>query len=179
MPWAGVHLFWGDERYVPHTDAKSNYRMAREALIDRVPIPADRVHPMPTAADPDRDAESYARLVDDALAPDGGRFDLILLGLGDDGHTASLFPGSPALEETRRSVVAAPAPVEPRQRLTLTFPVLNRARHVFFLVSGADKRPAMACVFGRSGGLAECPAVRVKPDEGELIWWVDVAAALH
>ncbi|MEZ4702288.1 MAG: 6-phosphogluconolactonase [Rhodothermales bacterium] len=177
VPWERLHLVWGDERHVPHDDPKSNFRMAREAMLDRVPLLPDHIYPTPVAGAPDADAEAYARRIDALLAPDEGRLDLVLLGLGDDGHTASLFPGSPALGETERSVVAAPAPVAPHQRITLTFPVLNRARAVFFLVAGADKAPALACVFGKPGGVAECPAGRVQPDGGEVIWWLDEPAA--
>ncbi len=177
LPWDAVHVFWGDERHVPHVDPKSNYRMAREALLDRVAIPPAHIHPIPTGEDPDSDAGAYARAVDAALAGDHGRFDLILLGLGDDGHTASLFPGSPALDETARTAVAAPAPVDPRQRITLTFPAINRARQVFFLVAGADKGPALACVRGERSAVVTCPAARVKMMDGAPVWFLDVAAA--
>ncbi len=177
IPWGRVHLIWGDERHVPLDHPKSNFRMAREALLDRVPLLPDHIYPTPISPDPVADAAAYARTVDALLAPDAGRLDLVLLGLGDDGHTASLFPGSPALAETTRTVVAAPAPVEPRQRITLTFPAINRARNVFFLVAGADKAPALACVFGKPGGVSACPASRILPAEGELVWWMDEAAA--
>ncbi|MDZ4700713.1 MAG: 6-phosphogluconolactonase [Rhodothermales bacterium] len=177
IPWERVHLIWGDERHVPLDHPKSNFRMAREALLERVPLLPDHIYPTPITGDPAADAAAYAATIDTLLVPDSGRLDLVLLGLGDDGHTASLFPGSPALAETTRTVVAAPAPVDPRQRITLTFPAINRARNVFFLVASADKAPALACVFGKPGGVAECPASRVQPAGGELVWWMDEAAA--
>ena len=176
--WEKCQFFWGDERYVPHNDPMSNYRMAREALLDHVPVLPANIHPMPTGSGfADEDAARYSQVLHRALAPDGGCFDLVLLGLGTDGHTASLFPGSPALEEQEQWVVAGPAPVEPRQRITLTYPVLNLAKNVHFLVSGSDKVHALNCAFGRPGAVTSCPAQNVQPSNGELIWWVDEAAA--
>ncbi len=180
IPWPDLLLFWGDERYVPHNDEKSNYRMAKETLIDHVPVPEDQVFPIPTSAtNPHDAANSYTITLRNRLAPCDGRFDIVLLGMGDDGHTASLFPGSPALDEDELMAVAAPAPVEPRQRITLTYPVLNAARHVHFLVSGANKAPALDCVLGRPSEVTECPARRVRPGSGTLTWWLDEAAAAN
>jgi 6-phosphogluconolactonase len=177
LPWEAVHAFFGDERYVPHDDEKSNFRMARRALLDHVPIPAAQVHPMPTdATDPHEAAAAYEADLREYFGEDP-RFDVILLGMGDDGHTASLFPGSPALDERTRWVVAAPSPAAPHQRLTLTFPVLNRAAHVYFLVAGAAKVEALRCVSGYPSGVTECPSASVRPADGELAWWIDEAAA--
>jgi 6-phosphogluconolactonase len=171
IPWARVHIYWSDERYVPHDDPRSNYRTARETLLDHVPVPPACVHPMPTdAADPDQAARRYERV----LPPS---FDLVLLGMGSDGHTASLFPGSSALDETRRRVVASEAPVEPRVRLTLTLPALNGAEAVFFLVTGADKAPAVRRIAMESPDPRACPAAGVRPRRGAVVWWVDAAAA--
>lgn len=178
IPWAQVHLFWGDERYVPQDDPRSNYRLAREALLDHVPIPPEHVHPMPTDfPDPDAAARAYEDMLRSRFASPWPRFDAVLLGLGTDGHTASLFPGSPALEEQERWVAAVRAPVEPSLRLTLTLPVLNHAAHVSFLVAGEDKAPALHRVLAGAPHPRTCPAAGVRPHSGDLIWWVDSAAA--
>ena len=178
IPWDKLLIFWGDERYVAHDHEKSNFLMAKEALLDLVPIPAEQIFPMPTEpTNPNDAAGSYAITIKEKLALTDGRFDLVLLGMGDDGHTASLFPGSPALLEEEVTVLAAPAPVEPRQRITLTYPVLNNSRNVFFLVAGESKAPGILCAMGRPSEITECPSGKVKPTDGNLIWFVDEAAA--
>ncbi len=178
LPWDKLLIFWGDERYVPHDHEKSNYKMAKDAMLDLVAIPEDQIFPMPTEpTNPNDAAASYAITVKEKLALTDGRFDVVLLGMGDDGHTASLFPGSPALNEDTLKVVAAPAPVEPRQRITLTYPVLNESRNVFFLVAGEDKAPGLLCAMGQPSSITECPSGKVQPKEGNLIWFVDEAAA--
>ncbi len=129
IPWAGVHVFWGDERYVPAQDPDSNYRMARETLLDHVPCPAENIHPMPTSfASPDAAAQDYERTLRGYFNGDWPRFDIVLLGLGEEGHTASLFPGSPALTERTRWVVAVNVAAKPPERLTLTLPVADSGR---------------------------------------------------
>ncbi len=144
IPWANVHVFWGDERYVPPEDPSSNYRMAKEALLDHVPCPPANIHPMPThLPSADDAARDYERTLRNHFATEWPHFDLVLLGLGDDGHTASLFPASLALAEKTRWVVAAQAPVEPEVRLTLTLPALTRAAAVHVLVAGATKAKAL------------------------------------
>ena len=178
ISWARLLLFWGDERYVPLTHDKSNFKMAKEALLDHVPLQPDHIFPTPTTPNNPHDAaESYAVALKTQLARCDGRLDIVLLGMGDDGHTASLFPGSPALDVSDRMVVAAPAPVEPKQRITFTYPVLNNARNVFFLVSGSNKADALDCVLGHSSSVSVCPSSAVKPEQGTLTWWVDQAAA--
>jgi len=171
IPWALVNIFWSDERYVPHDDPRSNYGMARETLLDHVPVSAGRVHPMPTdPADPDEAARRYERTLPRV-------FDLVLLGIGSDGHTASLFPGSPTLDEPERRVVVASAPIEPQVRLTLTLGALNGSDTVFFVVTGANKAPALRRIVKDSPDYHLCPAVGVRPRGGTVIWWVDAAAA--
>jgi 6-phosphogluconolactonase len=176
-PWERVHFFWGDERYVPHDDPASNYRMARESLIAHVPIPAENVHPMPTdLPQPEKAAEAYAAELRRFFGAGAPAFDLQLLGLGVEGHTASLFPGSAALEE-KRWVAAVVAPAKPAKRLTLTLPVLNQARNTFFLVAGADKRPIVAALRDQpTEGYGTYPAAMVKP-QGPVVWFLDEAAA--
>lgn len=178
IPWAQVHFFWGDERYVASNHPGSNYRMARETLLDQVPGLAENVHPMPTTlAEPEQAARAYEQVLSGYFPGVWPRFDLVLLGLGADGHTVSLFPGSPALEERKRWVVAARAPAEPAVRLTLTLPAINHARHVYFFVAGAEKAEALRRAFEEPPDTARCPAGAVRPLDGFLVWWVDRGAS--
>jgi 6-phosphogluconolactonase len=178
FPWARAHWFWGDERFVPHDDALSNYRMAREALLANSPAPPANIHPMPTEGmDPDAAARAYERELKafhgaERLDPARPLFDVTLLGLGEDGHTASLFPGSPVLSERARWV----APVvgaKAEARLTLTYPALESSRRVAFLVAGRDKRAVVSALRRGDGDL---PAARLHP-VGEVTWFLDRAAA--
>jgi 6-phosphogluconolactonase len=180
LPWDRVDLWWGDERAVPPDHADSNFGMAREALIEPLRLDAARVHRIAGELDPDAAARSYARaLLETAGAPPV--LDLVLLGLGPDGHTASLFPGSPALGETDRWVVANPV-TSPlvggaATRITLTAPAINAARRVRFLVAGADKAAALAAVLDGPRDPARYPAQLIAPAGGDLAWLVDDAAA--
>jgi 6-phosphogluconolactonase len=178
IPWTKVHVFWGDERYVPPGDPQSNYRMARETLLDHVASPAGNVHPMPTGVpDPDVAARDYEKTLRNYFSRDWPRFDLVLLGLGEEGHTASLFPGSPALEETRRWVVAVKAPSEPPLRLTLTLPALTEAANIYFLVAGRNKAQALYHVLTGSPDPKSYPASGIRRAGGTVIWRVDRDAA--
>jgi 6-phosphogluconolactonase len=178
IPWTNVHVFWGDERYVPLADPQSNYRMAREALLDMVPCPAENVHQMPTELpNPDVAAREYEKTLGSYFSKDWPHFDLVLLGLGEDGHTASLFPGSPALNETKRWVVAVKAPAKPPLRLTLTLPALTQAANIYFLVTGSNKAQALHHVLTGSPDPKIYPASGVRLTQGTVIWWVDRAAA--
>ncbi|HEX5473609.1 MAG TPA: 6-phosphogluconolactonase [Vicinamibacterales bacterium] len=179
VPWTHVHVYWGDERYVPPDDPRSNYRMAKETLLDRVPCPAANIHPMPTHLPPERAASAYEATLRSAFDGAWPRFDLVFLGLGPEGHTASLFPRSPALEERVRWSVAVEVPAEPPQRLTLTLPVLARAAHVFFLVAGLDKADVLRRVLNDPPDLAACPASALRHAEGDVVWWCDARAAAH
>jgi 6-phosphogluconolactonase len=181
IPWGRVHVFFGDERHVPPNDPDSNYRLAREALLDHVR--AGSVHRMrgdlPDAAAAAAAYEEELERFFGASVADGPppALDLVLLGLGPDGHTASLFPGSGALEERRRWVAAPWIARLRAHRLTLTLPVLDRAREVLFLVAGADKADALAHVLGGGDGEAPLPAARVRPGGGAPRWYVDRDAA--
>lgn len=178
-PWDKVHLFWGDERYVPKDDRLSNYRMTSEALIAHVPIPAANVHAVPGPEDfaaPEAAAEAYDGELRRFFGSAAPAFDLQLLGLGVEGHTASLFPGSPALEETKRWVMAVEAPAKPPQRLTLTPVVLNQARNTFFLVAGDDKREIIRALQSEpESQKSQYPAGRIRP-AGAVLWFLDKAA---
>ncbi|HEU4580164.1 MAG TPA: 6-phosphogluconolactonase [Polyangiaceae bacterium] len=189
VDWARVHFFWSDERCVPPDHAESNYRMARQALLDRVRPPAEHVHRMRGEQPPLAEASRY-QLELGGLAPGSPgtappRLDLILLGMGSDGHTASLFPGDEALDERERWVAAARMRGPGPARLTFTLPLINAARTVLFLVAGSDKAGTLAKVSpGASprdtaapGSTPLLPAQRVQPTDGELEWFVDAEAA--
>ncbi|HSE92501.1 MAG TPA: 6-phosphogluconolactonase [Methylomirabilota bacterium] len=179
VPWTRTFMFFGDERWVPADHPQSNHHLAHETLLGKVPVPPGQVFRMLCGGDdPDAAAAAYARTLADVFGLRRGalpRFDLVLLGMGLDGHTASLFPGSPALKEVFRHVVAvhAAAAAIP-QRLTLTFPVLNAAGCAVFLVAGAEKAKAVKAVFA-DGALL--PAGMVRPTDGRLVWMLDRAAA--
>jgi len=170
--WLHVHICWGDERNVPPDHADSNTRMAREALLDNVSIVASHIHRIKGELPPEQAAAAYEAELEAILGADG-RFDLILLGMGTDGHTASLFPGSTALEERERAVVAVYVERLRAWRVTLTLPVINAARQVLFLVSGVAKAKTLARI--RAG--EPLPASLVQPSQGELLWLVDREAA--
>jgi 6-phosphogluconolactonase len=170
VPWERVHVFWGDERCVPPDDPRSNERAARAALLDRVPIPAAQVHPIRCAADPERAARAYEEVLAAFFAGAPERLDLALLGLGADGHTASLFPGSPALAERRRRAVAVTDREPPR--VTLTAPLLARSRRIVFLVAGAAKAGAVRDALGVAGA-TDPPARRVDPGTRRAQWLLD------
>jgi 6-phosphogluconolactonase len=167
MPWAKVYLFWSDERRVPLDSPESNYGMAKAALIDHVSIPPAQIFPL---------VEDATGAIDRVPRTDDGwpRFDVIHLGMGEDGHTASIFPGSPAADHPKSVVyLVDDAPKPPPKRLTLTMPVLNAARAVLFMVQGASKHEALARVLKRDPAL---PASQVQPVDGELHFIVDTAA---
>jgi 6-phosphogluconolactonase len=179
LPWNNLHLFWGDERCVPPDHQNSNFGNACRALIDRVPIPEANVHRIQGELEPAEAAESYEHDLRQFFGPEPPSMDLVLLGMGADGHTASLFPGGPELEEYQRWVVGSVPPqgIEPDvPRVTCTFPVFNAARSVLFLVAGADKRPATSRILRVLGNGRELPAGRVRP-KGELAWFLDSDAA--
>jgi 6-phosphogluconolactonase len=177
-PWDRVHLFWSDERCVPADDPRSNYRMARETLISQVPIPAENVHPMPTnLSSPEECARAYETELLKFFGSEPPAFDVQLLGIGDEGHTASLFPGSPALGEKVRWVAAVRVAAEPPQRITLTPVVLNQGRNTFFLVAGEGKRAILSAIRDEPASQpSQYPAARIHPAR-EPVWFLDQAAA--
>ena len=178
LPWSAIHVFWGDERHVPPDQPDSNFRMAREAMLDRVPVPAENVHRIPAERpDAQRAAAEYEAMLRSAFALSSGewpRFALILLGLGKDGHTASLFPGGDAVRERERLVVAPWVEAQKTFRITLTPPVLNHARLAVFLVSGEDKAEPLRAVLAGPRDPERYPAQVI---EGNRLWMVDRAAA--
>jgi 6-phosphogluconolactonase len=181
LPWTQTFFFWSDERHVPPNHADSNYRMAEEAMLATVPVAPENVFRVP-AENPDAGAaaEAYEKTIGDFFASPAGelpRFDLILLGMGPDGHTASLFPGTAALQEESRLVVANWVEKMKTHRITFTLPLLNAARCVAFLVSGTDKSSVLHEVLEGKAPAEEYPSKLVQPTDGKLIWFLDRAAA--
>ncbi len=180
IQWNAVHLFWGDERWVPFYHPESNYAMANELMISKVSIPKENVHPMPVDAQtPNEGADIYEKKIKlyfegiESVGK-GFTFDAVILGLGEDGHSASLFPDSPALFESKRWVipVQAPASYPTKDRLTLTFPVINGSKNVFFLVSGEKKFEIIQSIFkGKKVPGKKYPAEMVQP-KGQLFWFI-------
>ncbi len=179
--WSNVFFFWGDERHVPPTDAESNYRMAKETLLAKIAVPEANIFRIP-AENPDADsvAKAYERTLREFFSLKPGEFprlDLILLGMGPDGHTASLFPETSALQDRSHLVTANWVEKLKTHRITLTIPVLNAARKIAFLVSGADKAAALHEVLEGNAPPEKYPSKFVQPNEGKLIWFLDRAAA--
>lgn len=179
VPWPQVHLFWGDERFVPYDHPKSNARMVADTLTNHVPIPDGNVHPIPTQTDrPEAAAAAYTDTLQQFFDDRSATFDTALLGLGEDGHTASLFPETGTPEQRRTDdawvrAVTAPPRHDISTRLTCTLPTLNGARRAVFLVAGERKREALHAVLDRMD--ATMPAAQVQPRE-DLLWYVDAAA---
>ena len=178
--WESVEIYWGDERFVPPDDPESNFRMARETLLDHVPIPAAHIFPMPTVGgSPEASAVAYAETLTATFGAALPRFDLILLGMGPDGHTASLFPGHIEMVAPSDDLVATVygAPKPPPTRLTFTYKLLNAAANVLFLVAGADKAATLRAVLRGPDDSARLPAQGVRPATGALTWLVEASAA--
>ncbi len=177
LPWEKLYIFWGDERYVAPDHPDSNQLMARLAWLDQVSLPSANIHPMPTDSDnPAADAQNYERKLQDFFDLTPGQFppfDIILLGIGDDAHTASLFPKTEALEVVDRLVTVGNKDGQPR--ITLTIPALNQAANILFLVAGASKKPALAQIFASIADNKLYPARFIQP-QGNLWWLLDAAA---
>ena len=176
IPWEEMHIFWSDERCVPPTSEESNYRMAYEAMLARVPVPAEQVHRMRGEDEPQQAASDYEKLLEEKLE-NPPRFDLILLGMGEDGHTASLFPNSPALNDIEHLVAAPFVEKLKAHRLTMTLSTINAARNVTFLVAGEAKAETLRAVLEGERDAGRYPSQLVEPVAGELVWLLDEAAA--
>jgi len=180
VPWNRLQLFWVDERCVPPTDADSNYRMTNEAMLSRLPLPATQIHRIEGELDPEVAAARYEAAIRNAFRLEGAEtptFDLILLGLGEDGHTASLFPHTAAIHELARIAVANHVPQKESWRITLTWPVLDQAREVAFLIEGASKAQALHDVLLGTYNPEVKPAQLIHPTNGRLTLLLDAAAA--
>lgn len=179
--WSGWHVFWVDERWVPWSSPESNYGHAQRQFFNRVSIPDEQIHAADVSLNPSETAQTYESTLATVFQPGAGRvprFDLMLLGVGEDGHAASLFPGYPALNENRRWVVpVVDAPKPPPVRITMTLPVINNARHVIFVAAGPGKAKILSKVLDSEVAQPELPARRVNLSDGELQWFVDRAAA--
>ena len=181
LPWEKIHFFWGDERHVPPSDPDSNYRMTYEAMLSKAPVPSSNVHRIKgeepdaqkAAAEYERELRGFFHLPPHEFPA----FELILLGIGPDGHTASLFPGTDALKERERLVVANWVEKFNAYRITLTLPVLNNAANIVFLVSGAEKAKVLRAVLQGESGAEQFPAQMIRPVNGRLLWLVDETAA--
>lgn len=178
LPWQNIHIFWGDERYVPISDPQSNAGMAAKAWLNHVAIPPENIHPMPTqAADPTEAAQLYDQQLHSFFGADPEnipRFDIVLLGLGPDGHTASLFPHTAALQVCDRNVTVGCKDDQPR--ITLTVPAINQARCILFLVTGANKQDALTQIFAENADAEKFPARLIHPTNGTISWLLDAAA---
>ena len=178
--WKTIHLWWGDERCVPPDHADSNYRMVREALLDHIDIGAQNIHRIRGESGPDSEVIRYGKEIEGnlPLSPVGlPVFDLILLGVGEDGHTASIFPDSDLSDDSISYCVVTRHPGSGQKRITLTMPVLNQAKHVAFMVSGSAKADVVGIVLNKQSGYKNLPAAKVLPVDGTLFWYLDRAAA--
>ncbi|NCC31678.1 MAG: 6-phosphogluconolactonase [Chloroflexia bacterium] len=179
VPWEALSILWADERLVPFYDRENNYFQTRQTLLDHVPIPSEQVFPVATYYPVEEAARIYQNQVEALLERHGGQIDVALLGMGPDGHTASLFPGFPQLGASPETLVApvTDAPKPPPTRVTLTAHALNRARRVIFLVTGADKAPMVHQVLQGAYDPERLPAQLVRPPVGRVTWMLDAAAA--
>ncbi len=179
IDWSGVHLFWGDERCVPPGHEDSNYGMTKRLLLDRVDIPAANVHRIRGEADPREEAHRYSAEIMERVPEEKGlpAFDIVLLGLGDDGHTASIFPDQLSLLAVEAVAVTARHPGTGQQRISLSGPVINNGRHIAFLVTGAGKAGRVREVLQHEGAWQGYPAAHVEARNGRLLWFIDRAAA--
>lgn len=179
IDWNKIHIFWGDERAVPFEDERNNAKMAFDSLLNFVPIPKEQIHLMDTAIDPGEAAKSYEALLHQYFDDTPHSFDLVLLGMGDDGHTLSLFPGMPILKEKAKWADAFFLPAQDMYRITITAPVTNLAKKVAFMAAGAGKAAVLKEVLEGPFLPELYPSQLIKPTSGSLHWFIDEAAAAH
>ncbi|HEY6838355.1 MAG TPA: 6-phosphogluconolactonase [Geobacteraceae bacterium] len=177
IPWGKVHVFWGDERCVPSSDRRNNSRMARQALLDHVPVPPGQLHPIECHLAPRECAMAYEATLRSFFSGVAPRFDLVFLGLGADGHTASLFPGTPVTGEWRRWTAEVAVEGSEFERVTLTAPLINKAETVVFLVTGGNKAQVVREVIEGNADPQSLPARLIGPEDGDLVWLLDSKAA--
>lgn len=177
IPWARVHFFWGDERAVPFDDARNNARMAFDVLLDKTGTPPENIHVMRTDIEPEAAAAEYEKILHRYFDGKTNTFDLVLLGMGDDGHTLSLFPGLPIVHEKKAWVKAFFLKAQDMYRITLTAPVTNLAACVAFMATGAGKALTLQAVINGAPDPDRYPSQLIRPENGELHWFVDEAAA--
>ena len=179
IPWKNVIFFWGDERCVPPDNDESNYNMTNLSLLSHIDIPAKNVHRVLGEDPPTNEALRYAKVIEENVTSEKGfpQFDWIFLGMGDDGHTASLFPGSSNLTVNKKICVVAEHPKTGQKRVSITLPVINNAKRVSFLVAGASKEPVFKEILNKGSDPLPYPASKVEPEDGILEWYLDKAAA--
>lgn len=175
IDWKKVLLFWGDERFVPHTDEDSNYKMTKEALFDKIKIPKKNIFAVPTDGWPQDCADAYEKTIKETLGRNAS-FDLTLLGMGDDGHTASLFPGTQILEENKKLVKEVWVDSKQTWRISITYPLINRCKEIMFLVAGKTKAPVIKKIFSGKKLKEPFPVQGVQAKKGNTIWMLDEAA---
>lgn len=178
IDWKRLHIFWGDERAVPYTDSRNNARMTFEQLLNHVPVVKEQVHIMRTDIGPEESAAEYEKVLHQYFPAEGATFDLVLNGMGDDGHTLSLFPQTAVIHERKAWVKAFYLAPQEMYRITLTAPIVNRARKVAFLTFGSNKANALQQVLKGERNVDQYPSQIIQPASGELHWFVDEAAAV-
>jgi len=174
--WEKLHVYWGDERCLPPDHSDSNFKLTDELLLSKVSIPKENIHRVKGEGDPSVEAERYAQELATSLGADM-TFDMIILGMGEDGHTASIFPHQMELLNDVKSCAVAMHPISGQQRVTLTGPVINKAKEVVFLVTGAGKKEKLTEIFEHKGDWKSYPASHIRPEKGMLTWYVDEAAS--
>lgn len=182
IDWGKLHVFWGDERFVPFEDDRNNAKMAFDTLLDHVPVPKEQIHVMRTDIQPELSADEYEKILQryfPATVPPGNTFDLVLLGMGDDGHTLSLFPGTHAMHVENKLAISLFLKQQDMYRITLTAPVVNQSACVVFLVAGAGKAAALKEVIEGDYRPEVYPAQVIKPLNDQLHWFIDEAAAAN
>jgi 6-phosphogluconolactonase len=179
VPWSQTFVFWGDERAVPFEDSRNNAKMAFDLLLNYVPVPKEQIYPMQGDIPANESAQQYEDILQKHFGDQAPQFDLILLGMGDDGHTASLFPYTPVLQEVSHWVKELYLPEQEMFRVTLTAPFINQAKKIAFLVFGANKAATLYEVLNGEEQHKKYPSQLIKPDNGELHWFVDEAAAVQ
>jgi len=179
VDWANVYFFFGDERYVPHTDKDSNYLMVKTALFDPLKIDSGNIFAVDTSKSPEGAAEAYTESINQFFGSELPAFDLILLGLGDNSHTASLFPHTPVLHDETVSVQSVYVEEVQATRITFTAPLINEGHHIVFLVYGAGKAEAVHHILEDSRNIENYPAQLIAPTHGDVIWYLDEAAAAN
>lgn len=179
IDWSKLHLYWGDERMVPYADSESNYGEVQQLLLEHIDMPDAQVHPVPTAIAAEEAAKAYGLVIQHSMASHSSApvFDLVMLGMGGDGHTASIFPHQMELLEDEAICGVATHPESGQQRVTLNGPTINNAREVYFLVTGAGKTDRVAQILNQEAGYTDFPAAHIKPLNGQLHWYLDEAAA--
>ena len=177
IPWERIHFFWGDERAVPFEDERNNAKMAFDTLLNEVDVPKENIHVMRTDISPEESATEYEKILREYFKEDETTFDLVLLGMGDDGHTLSLFPGQPVIHEKDKWVTSFFLKAQDMYRITLTAPVVNQSACVIFMTTGTGKSMALKSVIEGSYNPDQYPSQVIRPEDGELHWFVDEAAA--